>query len=1113
MSETEATEQDDVEQDAVEDDQPRRPSRSDRRRSRRHARAEAEKKRTFRRMFPNLMLSAFIFFLIAIILTDRPVPMPAWVDAELEERVNARFDEEAVRVGKTAVSLGPANGPQVRLRDVEIGMPGGAGVAVLNTMTASLVPGALVQGKVRPVSVSLDGAQVTLRRSVTGQFLFESDAGNVQNLAVAELLSQLDRALSDDTFASIQDVTAQDVVLTVEDARSGRVWQATGANIILRRVSDGLTLSFTSDVFSGTDDIAEVQLSFDYSSLTGDTALGVRVNNIAAKDIAVQSPVLAWLGVLDAPLSGAVRAQYDGSSGLTSLAGTLDIAAGALSPVEGADPQPFDAARAYFNYDPEHERLDFSEISVTSDALSVEAAGHTYLTELESGWPSAFLGQFQVSAVRFAEDGLFENAVTLTDVVADLRLRLDPFTLDFGQVTAPNDGYPVQAKAHIEARSDGWSVSVDAETAAIKPDAVLAFWPLIEARGTRNWLSQNVRGGTLTNVTAGVRKPVGQRPTMALNFDIEDGDVQFLPSMPAITSGKGRGTIADDQFTLVLDEGVLNVPGGGVIDGAGSTLVVPDIDEKPARGVFDIRAQGDATDIFRVLDNPPVRLIDRLDYGMDIATGEATVAARLELPLVKDLPIEDVAYDVRAQIRDAASTQIIASREITSSNLALAVDPDRISLSGPVEIDGVPITLNWSQDVSDGTDGASRATGQVRLSQATLDAFDVPIPPDVFSGSATANFTLDLPVNAAPRLSLTSDLRGAALSIGGLGWSKGRGAAAPFSLDAVLTDIPEIRGFSLDAPGLDLAGAASVGASGDLGVMTLNTFRIGNWLDGSAEIRFGSGAPRLAITGGRLDLRNLPSFGASTSSGGSVDVALDQLVVSDSIRLGPFRGELESGRLGLAGDFQGRLNGGSVVRASLAPTPTGTGIRIQSNNAGATLRDARLTPNARDGTMEIVLAPVRDGPDGTYNGQFLIENVRLRDAPVMAALLDAASVVGLLNQLGGPGIAFSTIDGQFRLTRSRLTIRDVAATGASIGISANGIYDFSAEKLDVEGVVSPFYFLNGVGQLVSRRGEGLFGVNYRVSGDTSRPRVSVNPLSLFTPGAFRQIFRRPPPTE
>ena len=80
MSETEATEQDEVAQDAVEDDQPRRPSRSDRRRSRRHARAEVEKRRTFRRMFPNLMLSAFIFFLIAIILTEQPIPMPAWVD-------------------------------------------------------------------------------------------------------------------------------------------------------------------------------------------------------------------------------------------------------------------------------------------------------------------------------------------------------------------------------------------------------------------------------------------------------------------------------------------------------------------------------------------------------------------------------------------------------------------------------------------------------------------------------------------------------------------------------------------------------------------------------------------------------------------------------------------------------------------------------------------------------------------------------------------------------------------------------------------------------------------------------------------------------------------------
>jgi hypothetical protein len=83
--------------------------------------------------------------------------------------------------------------------------------------------------------------------------------------------------------------------------------------------------------------------------------------------------------------------------------------------------------------------------------------------------------------------------------------------------------------------------------------------------------------------------------------------------------------------------------------------------------------------------------------------------------------------------------------------------------------------------------------------------------------------------------------------------------------------------------------------------------------------------------------------------------------------------------------------------------------------------------------------------------------------------------------------------------------------GGSLGISADGIYDFSQSQMDIRGVISPVYFLNGIGSFLTRRGEGLFGFNYRATGSASDPNVSVNPLSILTPGAFREIFRSAPP--
>jgi hypothetical protein len=50
-----------------------------------------------------------------------------------------------------------------------------------------------------------------------------------------------------------------------------------------------------------------------------------------------------------------------------------------------------------------------------------------------------------------------------------------------------------------------------------------------------------------------------------------------------------------------------------------------------------------------------------------------------------------------------------------------------------------------------------------------------------------------------------------------------------------------------------------------------------------------------------------------------------------------------------------------------------------------------------------------------------------------------------------------------------------------------------------------------VGQILTRKGEGLFGFNYRVTGTAENPNVAVNPLSVLTPGMFRELFRQRPP--
>ncbi|MGI9388610.1 MAG: DUF3971 domain-containing protein [Boseongicola sp.] len=1062
----------------------------------------------------SLSMAAFILTLLALALSGKAMPLPKWFGERIEASVSDRLHEGALEVGKLAVSIGRDGVPILQLSDITIGDTHGSTVAVLNAVQTRVSASALLQGKFSPDRVELDGAQVTLRRSASGQFSLVP-AGNEPDDSrnLADILAQLDDVLSTDALKTIQEVEARGVVISLEDARTGRIWQATNANLILRRADDGLALSVASDVFNGTDNVAEVQLSFQFDHQTHDTTLGVNVVDMPAGDIAIQSPVLAWLGVLDAPISGAVRAEYDGQDGFESLAGTLDIAAGALNPVEGSEPLKFESARAYFDFDAGRQRIDFSEIAVQSKQLALDAIGHTYLSDVKNGRPGAFLGQFVIPKVRFDDSEQFEAPLDLSDIRADLRLKLDPFSVELAQLTVDIADEPLRVSGHVEARTDGWHVSVDAQTDRITPETVKAHWPILVSPITRKWLKNNVLEGTLTSASAGIRKVPGDEPDIDFNFDFHDGVVRFLDHMPPITAGAGRATMNKRRFSLLMREGGVQAEQGGFLDGAGSLFSVPNVREKPARGELTIAARGKILAGLSVLNNPPIRLMERAGRSIDVADGDAAIVAVVRLPLEEHIPDGEVDYFVAGDLTSVTSNNIVDGRVLASKKVSLDATPERIRLNGTATLDGVPLELAWEQPLGPDSANGSVVRGSVDLGPHTIESFDLPLPKSMISGNGAGEFVLALGPDIPPQLSLQSDLVGLGINFESLGWTKGRDTAGKLEIEASLGAVPEVNKLSVSGPGLAMEGRLDFKESGDFRAAVFSKMQVGRWLDSAVTLTPRGQGKSLAvkIEGGTFDLRSLPQGGANAGGDRApIDINLDTAIVTDGIRLAPVTAQIDAGRAGISGSFEGRINGRTPVRGTLAPTNGGTGVRVQSADAGGAIRDIGVTPNARQGTLDVVFTPVVGAAPGTYDGQFLIEGVHLRKAPVLADLLDAISVVGLLDQLAGPGIRFGTVDGKFRLTRDSLVLKEAAAVGVSIGISASGIYDFNTKNMDISGVISPVYFVNAIGRVVSRRGEGLFGFNYRMSGPAKNPSIGVNPLSILTPGFLRNILRGQP---
>jgi hypothetical protein len=127
--------------------------------------------------------------------------------------------------------------------------------------------------------------------------------------------------------------------------------------------------------------------------------------------------------------------------------------------------------------------------------------------------------------------------------------------------------------------------------------------------------------------------------------------------------------------------------------------------------------------------------------------------------------------------------------------------------------------------------------------------------------------------------------------------------------------------------------------------------------------------------------------------------------------------------------------------------------------------------------------------------------------------LAAMSLFGLVESAGTGGLAFSLIEAPFRLSGDMLRIDDALARGPSLGLTLSGSWDRAADRLDLRGVMSPAYALNGllnrvplVGALLGGDGEGLIGVTFAVTGPAGDPQVAANPFSALAPGALRGVF-------
>ena len=112
-------------------------------------------------------------------------------------------------------------------------------------------------------------------------------------------------------------------------------------------------------------------------------------------------------------------------------------------------------------------------------------------------------------------------------------------------------------------------------------------------------------------------------------------------------------------------------------------------------------------------------------------------------------------------------------------------------------------------------------------------------------------------------------------------------------------------------------------------------------------------------------------------------------------------------------------------------------------------------------------------------------------------------------------IPFDLLRVPFSVGNGQFVMNDAVIRGPLLGATFRGKVDFKAKRMHLTGTYIP---LSGLNRLLSPvplfgailtgpEGEGMFGITYEIMGPTADPQVTVNPLTLVSPGITREITR------
>lgn len=1054
---------------------------------------------------------------------------------EITSRISERLPGARIEIASAAVALTEDGGARLvvneaRLIDDETGP-----FALVPRASGAFRVSDLATGVIDPSNVTLSGVEVKLVRADDGSFQFgfagqeaEGEAEGVEafrRLLVAATSEEAGPGAEAD--AAIPEARGQvlqlsDARIIYEDRRAGRAYESSDASLLFWR---GVGAIYTNGALTfhpreAPDETTTLNINGRRLE-NGAFELSASVIGASPDHIAGQFRALDWLAAFDAPVDGDLRVSFTGDGVLTALSGGLSAGAGRIA-LGGGVTEAIAGAELSYAFEPENERFVIEKVAIRADRLSIDSSGFVQVNRDEAAEVSDVVAQLEFTDIHASAPEFLDKPIAYGEGRLTGRVTLYPLTVEIGELRLAEGSRRFNATGRIWREAGEWLADMAVSGSDFSIQQMLDHWPRQAAPGALVWMRENMTAARVIEADAIVRLGGDEREEVKIDFTFDGAEGAYLAPMPPIRDAVGAGQVDLQTFTLSLDAGNVSVGDAGVLDVAGSTFVIEDLNHPDTPGTATVFAKGPTKAALALLDTEPLKLVSALGAPLGEVGGDAEVKAVASFPLLKDLLLEDVKVSAEAKLTDVALIAPGLGERLTAKELAMAADTSAFTIGGDVVLSGMAANVEWEEVFSP---ASRRVDVRARVVPADLARFGFE-QPWFTDGSALVRARVTPRANGA-RISIDADLARADLSVKEIVWSKPAGSSSKASLTADIGGAgTTLSGIEFESADLIFDGSAAIGAEGGLDRVALNRVRYRGAVDLGLEAVRNNRRWRVDVSGRRLDLGKLEDLtgGADdfASSGRKrrpysfrVNYEIGELRVNEGQYFRTVKGFADQSRDGATTlRVNGDLQGGGRVRFEYMRDEQGKGsVRLRARDAGRFLRDAGIFDDGSGGDL-LIRGDIGGGDAFAVNGRVVVRDLVIHDDAKLEQMLEGADLADLKQSMREDGIYFSSIRAPFRYADDRVVLSDAVAKSSSIGVNVSGAYHVGREEMDFDGVFTPLYALNSalggiplLGDILTGgKGQGLFAFNFAVRGNAKNPKVSVNPLSVLTPGIFRKIL-------